>query len=105
MNYLILQTLSEQSRREENQIWGTVSEFFSHFPISETVSRKSFANIFPLSWSHYVILSKIDNQEERSFYEIESAPASWSVRELQRQSNSGLFEINCTCLQKWNLKN
>ncbi len=60
--------------------------------ISETVSRKSFDDIFPLSWSHYVILSKIDNQEERSFYEIESTQASWSVRELQRQFNSGLFE-------------
>ncbi|HEY3373023.1 MAG TPA: DUF1016 N-terminal domain-containing protein [Prolixibacteraceae bacterium] len=56
------------------------------------MSRKYFAEIFPLSWSHYVILSRIDNQQERSFYEIESTQANWSVRELQRQFNSGLFE-------------
>ncbi len=64
----------------------------SHYHISETVSQKSIAVIFPLAWSHYILLSRIENQEERSFYEIESVQGNWSVRELQRQINSGLFE-------------
>lgn len=57
-----------------------------------TLSAKSFSDIFPLSWSHYVILSRIDNDDEKSFYEIETAHGHWSVRELQRQIDSGLFE-------------
>jgi len=52
---------------------------------SETVSRI-------LSWSHYLILLRIENDDERRFYEIESARSNWSVRELQRQFDSGLFE-------------
>jgi predicted nuclease of restriction endonuclease-like (RecB) superfamily len=35
---------------------------------------------------------KIKNEDERNFYEIEAAANNWSVRELQRQYNSALFE-------------
>lgn len=56
---------------------------------SETLSRKSN---FKLSWSHYLLLMKIENVSERKFYEIESINESWSVRELKRQFNSGLYE-------------
>lgn len=59
---------------------------------SETASRNSFADVFPLSWSHYVLLSRVTNVEERSFYEIESTTSNWSVRELQRQFDSSLYE-------------
>jgi predicted nuclease of restriction endonuclease-like (RecB) superfamily len=44
-----------------------------------------------LSWSHYLILMRIDDENERSFYEIESAKNNWSVRELQRQYDSALY--------------
>ncbi len=47
---------------------------------------------FKLSWTHYQQLIRIENQQERSFYEIESAGNNWSVRELKRQINSSLFE-------------
>ena len=47
---------------------------------------------FTLSWSQYVFLMGIKNREERSFYEIEAAAQGWSVRELKRQFNSGLYE-------------
>jgi len=59
---------------------------------SETVSRILDKSDFRLSWSHYLFLSKIDNPEERKFYEIEAINNNWSVRELQRQFNSALFE-------------
>jgi predicted nuclease of restriction endonuclease-like (RecB) superfamily len=35
---------------------------------------------------------RIKNIEERSFYEIESKQGNWSVRELARQIDSGLYE-------------
>ncbi len=59
---------------------------------SETVSRK-FENIdFQLSWSHYLFLMKIDHPDERKFYEIEAINNGWSLRELQRQFDTALFE-------------
>ncbi len=45
-----------------------------------------------LSWSHYLKLMRIENEEERKFYEIESSSNNWSLRELSRQYDSGLFE-------------
>jgi predicted nuclease of restriction endonuclease-like (RecB) superfamily len=47
---------------------------------------------FMLSWTHYIQLLKIENNDERDFYEIEAVHGNWSVRELQRQFNSSLFE-------------
>ncbi len=47
---------------------------------------------FNLSWNHYQILMRIENEEERHFYEIECASQNWSVRQLQRQFNSSLYE-------------
>jgi predicted nuclease of restriction endonuclease-like (RecB) superfamily len=47
---------------------------------------------FALSWSHYVFLLGVKNADERSFYEIEATNQNWTVRELKRQFNSGLYE-------------
>ena len=47
---------------------------------------------FTLSWSHYLILMRIENADERNFYEIESLQQNWSFRELQRQYASSLYE-------------
>lgn len=55
----------------------------------QTLSGKS---PFVLSWSHYVLLLTVKNPDERSFYEIESAHANWSLPELKRQLASGLYE-------------
>lgn len=42
---------------------------------------------FMLPWSHYLLLMRIKNPDERSFYEIEATQAAWSIRVLQRQYN------------------
>lgn len=47
---------------------------------------------FNLSWTHYLQLIKIENEEERNFYEIEAVNNNWSVRELGRQYDSSLYE-------------
>ncbi|WP_417599845.1 PDDEXK nuclease domain-containing protein [Owenweeksia hongkongensis] len=46
---------------------------------------------FKLSWSHYLTLMRIEDENERAFYEIESTKNNWSVRELQRQCDSALY--------------
>ena len=48
--------------------------------------------IFTLSWSHYLILMRIENADARRFYEIECAQQQWSVRQLSRQVGSSLYE-------------
>lgn len=58
--------------------------------ISENLSRK-LPNQF-LSWSHYLFLSRITNTLERNFYEIEALQNNWTLKELERQFDSGLFE-------------
>lgn len=58
------------------------------------VSEKAIQRLpnFSLSWSHYLILMRIDNPSARSFYEIECAQQQWSVRQLSRQVGSSLYE-------------
>lgn len=47
---------------------------------------------FTLSWSHYLVLMRIDNPDARNFYEIECVQQQWSVRQLSRQVGSSLYE-------------
>lgn len=53
---------------------------------SQTISAQ-----FHLSWSHYLKLLRIDDENERKFYEIEAVKNNWSVRELERQYDSALY--------------
>ena len=46
---------------------------------------------FNLSWSHYLKLMRINDKNERKFYEIESHRNNWSLRELKRQYDSALY--------------
>lgn len=59
-----------------------------------SLSASTPAALFPpmLAWSHYLILLRVQNDQARSFYEIEAAREGWSVRELERQIASLLFE-------------
>ena len=60
---------------------------------SATMAQKSDATYpFSLSWSHYLVLMRIESDAERNFYEIECQKQNWSVRQLQRQYNSSLYE-------------
>ena len=60
---------------------------------SEALFRISGEDIpFTLSWSHYLQLMRIKNLDERRFYEIEATKSTWSLRTLQRQYNSSLYE-------------
>ncbi len=67
-------------------------QFYLTYSKSQTLSDQFEKLDFQLSWSHYLFLMKIDNPEERKFYEIEAISNGWSLRELQRQFDTALFE-------------
>lgn len=60
-------------------------KFYIYFPIATTVSSQ-------LSWSHYLEIIKIEEEHKRNFYIKETINSRWSVRELQRQIGSLLYE-------------
>jgi predicted nuclease of restriction endonuclease-like (RecB) superfamily len=60
-------------------------KFYRVYPIAQTLSAQ-------FTWSHYVICINIDNQSKRLFYETETIKNLWSVRQLERQINSQLYE-------------
>jgi len=61
-------------------------QFYIIYSKTQTVSAE-----FRLSWSHYLKLMRIDDINERKFYEIEAAKSNWSLRELERQYDSALY--------------
>ena len=61
-------------------------QFYIAYSIPQTVSAE-----FKLSWSHYLTLMRINDENERRFYEVESIKNNWSLRELKRQLNSALY--------------
>ncbi|MCL4490931.1 MAG: PDDEXK nuclease domain-containing protein, partial [Nitrospirae bacterium] len=44
------------------------------------------------SWSHYRLLMRLDESHQREFYEAECKRGNWSVRQLDRQIQSMLYE-------------
>jgi predicted nuclease of restriction endonuclease-like (RecB) superfamily len=59
--------------------------FYLTYPICQMASGK-------LSWSHYVELVGVKDENARSFYEQEAERSAWSVDELKRQIGTSLFE-------------
>lgn len=83
------QTLSDQKNNKYNRTIFNVGQTLSDQ--NKKKLKKTKIDV-QLSWSHYVELLKIDNDMERSFYQQQAAYENWSVRELQRQMDTSLFE-------------
>ena len=79
--------LKEFGKGYSEQNLKNMRQFYLIYQKRQTVSSE-----FKLSWSHYIFLTRIENIDERNFYEIESIENSWSLRELKRQFDTGLFE-------------
>lgn len=60
-------------------------QFYSTFPIRDTVRPE-------LSWSHYRLLMKVENNEARNFYLTESIAEAWSTRQLDRQIATAYYQ-------------
>jgi predicted nuclease of restriction endonuclease-like (RecB) superfamily len=55
------------------------------------VNYQTLSSFFKLTFTHYIFLMRIDDEQERRFYEIESEKYNWSVRELKRQYDTALY--------------
>lgn len=44
-----------------------------------------------LSWTHFIHLMRIDDEDERNYYQMEAEQNNWSVRTLERQINSAAY--------------
>lgn len=87
----IIKSLSERLTKEFGKGFSQrnleqIRQFYSVYSKTQTLSAE-----FNLSWSHYMKLMRIDDENERKFYEIESYKNNWSLRELNRQYDSAHF--------------
>jgi predicted nuclease of restriction endonuclease-like (RecB) superfamily len=83
-------SLSDTPGKSETLSRISAEAITANFSSNELISH--LPRRFTLGWSHYVELLTIDGAEERRFYEIEAAANQWSVRELQRQIASSLYQ-------------
>lgn len=60
-------------------------KFYQAFPIVQTLSAQ-------LSWSHYLLILKVEDEKAKEWYIKECEASNWSVRALERQINSHYFE-------------
>ncbi len=96
----VLKELSEKLTKEFGKGFSVqnlenIRKFYLMYSSSEksqSLIRISERSKSTLSWTHYLVLIRIENKNERNFYEIESLNNNWSVRELKRQFSSALYE-------------
>ncbi|AUD06724.1 PDDEXK nuclease domain-containing protein [Spirosoma pollinicola] len=60
-------------------------QFFLTYPIVNSLSSQ-------LTWTHYKILVRLEETSKRAFYMAEAEKNAWTVRQLERQINSLLYE-------------
>jgi predicted nuclease of restriction endonuclease-like (RecB) superfamily len=85
-----LQALSEQLTQQFGKGFDATNlrnmrRFYLTFPIRETVSLE-------LSWSHYNLLTRVENARAREWYQREAIQQHWSVRALDRQISKLYYE-------------
>lgn len=68
----------------ESNLWRMV-QFYRTYPILASVMRE-------LSWTHYIYLVTVQNQEERCFYEIQTVQNRWSVEELRKRIKNNEYQ-------------
>jgi len=82
---------SKRNIEQMRQFYLTYTQTHALSTKSENEKPQTLSAEFKLSWSHYLKLMRIDDENERKFYEIESYKNNWSVRELLRQFDSALY--------------
>jgi len=60
-------------------------QLYLTFPILHALSGE-------LSWTHYKVLVRLDDPDKRTFFMAEATKNAWSVRQLERQIHSLLYE-------------
>lgn len=86
----LIKSLSEQLEPQFGSGFGKrqlelMRQFYRVFPITNALRSQ-------LSWTHYRLLIRIDDEDKRTYYLEESSNNLWSTRQLERQINSQLYE-------------
>ena len=99
----ILEYLSEHLTKEFGKGFTVTNlkymrQFYRAFPIRHTLCDE-------LSWSHYRLLMRIENENARKFYMEEAIKSGWSVRQLERQIGTFYYERLLASQDKESVKN
>lgn len=78
----------------------TTTDFGKGFTVANLKNMRQFYLTFQngyalrseLSWTHYRLIMRVENEKARQFYLEECAKANWSTRQLERQINSFFYE-------------
>lgn len=103
-------SISEQQGKSERAEYGTqliqelskqlIRDFGKGFTAANLRNMRQFYMTFPnryalrstLSWTHYRLLMRVEDEQARKFYLEECEKSNWSTRQLERQINSFYYE-------------
>lgn len=95
----IVQTLTEQLPALENPLFKIVQMPSEQFKIAQNKNEGTGISVqnptlflSKVSFSHIVEFVKIDDPLKRSFFEMQTIKNNWTVKHLQREVNSLLYE-------------
>ena len=93
LTYLSKQLTTEFGEGFDQSNLRYMRRFYTAFPIRDAVRHE-------LTWTHYRLLSKVENAQARLFYRDESIESQWSTRQLERQIHSFYYERLLSSQQK-----
>ncbi|WP_288618397.1 YhcG family protein [uncultured Eubacterium sp.] len=103
-------SIVEEQNGEERAEYGTgllkelskqmTQDFGRGFTVTNLKNMRQFYLTFPngyalrseLSWTHYRLLMRVENDNARQFYMDEAVKSQWSTRQLERQINTFFYE-------------
>ena len=85
LEYLSAQLTAEFGQGFTVRNLRAMRQFYCMFPIRHTLCAE-------LSWSHYRLLMRVQDEKARAFYEQECAKSAWSVRQLERQIHTMYYQ-------------
>lgn len=103
-------SIIEEQKGEERAEYGAgllkelskqmTQDFGKGFTVANLKNMRQFHLAFPnryalrseLSWTHYRLLMRVENDNARQFYLDEAVKSQWSTRQLERQINTFFYE-------------
>ncbi|MBC2888317.1 PDDEXK nuclease domain-containing protein [Gordonibacter massiliensis (ex Traore et al. 2017)] len=85
MEYLSARLTEEFGKGFTRRNLFCMKQFYLAFPIVHTLCAQ-------LSWSHYRLLIRVEDEKKRTFYMQEAVSQQWTVRQLDREIHSFYYE-------------
>jgi predicted nuclease of restriction endonuclease-like (RecB) superfamily len=88
-SYLIKELSSKLTQEfgkgfSKQSLWN-MRQFYNYFPILSAVRRE-------LTWTHYKMIIRIENEDARKWYVDETVVSNWTTRALERQIGTHYYE-------------